>query len=633
MNELLFGFEECKFGQSLIRHLEKKGHSFSAVYRQSKIAMKDYLKNHTECSTIILQEQTAASRIYLDDLEDIKDIRENINIIIVVDSSHRGDELMQSLLGAGIYDAIFDSGKGISSNDLINLILRKRTREEARKAYGLEKLTNVSPTITMDQYKENMQILSSDIAPTLGKRYEIIASQYTTAQNADFISKMVSYDKGILRSLMACSEFYRITDILIDNGFDLPIKIVKPKKSIKETEKKMIISNGSDEVEKGSIYNPSQPISDEDMKEEIDKQPDEQYKKSDCPESTKGLELEDWNDLFADFNEEYLGNLGQGKSQSSPAVKIDDFSSDKPERRDEPQQPKEFNQKNAECIHQMKAGDSDKQTKETTINNEVPESIASNENSDDEKETLLKKFRLHQKKKVSDTSVEKAAVNQPENDLGSDNIEDYVIESDADNKDLNGFLKKIIVVCGIAILFVISGLIILINFNSSIKNTPVTTSPDSTLQPVKKSDHVMEQKSVSEKDDDSNKTNTTVIKKITDTADNVKESAGTVIDDAEEKINSFAEDTTQKVQDLQNGKNEEVVEDENILDEKTTEEPEQSSAPVPTKSSKTSSNNESKKKDNVKPTPEPVPQPAPQPAPDTGDETGIVEDGSTNIAE
>lgn len=132
---------------------EKRKIELELVHRYRKEGIIEYVKEHPEYQTVILQEVLQRSSPYsAEDLIKITDDR-HVNVIVSLNPNHRGTDYMEKLYSAGIYNAIFECDA--YAETIIDLVTQGRTRKEARKYYGISNYIEKEESIRQGDKKSD----------------------------------------------------------------------------------------------------------------------------------------------------------------------------------------------------------------------------------------------------------------------------------------------------------------------------------------------------------------------------------------------------------------------------------------------------------------------------------------------
>lgn len=190
---ILFGFEESKFQKNVERTLQGLGYEVNIVCKYSKMAVADYLKKHPEFEHVVLKEIMGRNAYTDTELADLTE-EHDINVIVVLASRHKGTSYMETLYAAGITGALFQDGNSTDASveRVIDLLLHKRRRVDARKYYGIGE----KPNIKLDKISDGKL---SDLLHALddpsygddpGSRFAQLCQQLSVPQVVEFIGKM-----------------------------------------------------------------------------------------------------------------------------------------------------------------------------------------------------------------------------------------------------------------------------------------------------------------------------------------------------------------------------------------------------------------------------------------------------------
>ena len=224
---ILCGFDVPEFEKRMKALLKEKGIEATTYIQLSKKGVKDFIDQNPKCDTVILLEASNLKKSYTaEEIAALTDKRD-INVIVVLSSRHIGTDYMKTLYVAGVTNAIFQMGRndGASAKDIVELVLNKRNRLEARKYYGIEHL-DLDPTVMMDRdsYTECMERLHKD--ENLLLNYLQICSDMSPKQIADFTKRMPADDRQYLAQY---EEFHQLIEALKKMG--VVIKVKRPKKT------------------------------------------------------------------------------------------------------------------------------------------------------------------------------------------------------------------------------------------------------------------------------------------------------------------------------------------------------------------------------------------------------------------
>lgn len=224
---ILCGFDIPEFEKRMKLLLKEQGYEATTYIQLSKKGVKDFLEQNPKCDTVILLEASNLKKSYTaEEIAALTDKRE-INVIVVLSSRHIGTDYMKILYVAGVTNAIFQMGRkdGASAKDIVERIIYKRNRQEARRYYGIEHL-DLDPTviIDMDAYADYYRKLHKD--EQLLVNYLKICADMSPKQIADFTKRIPAEDRDYLAQFV---EFHMLVDAVKNLG--VVMKVKKPRKT------------------------------------------------------------------------------------------------------------------------------------------------------------------------------------------------------------------------------------------------------------------------------------------------------------------------------------------------------------------------------------------------------------------
>lgn len=230
---ILFGFKSAGAQEKILTYLKSFGYEVQSNARFSKPLILDYVRNNKNCDTVILKEFLDGGGAY--EAEELAELTEEneVNVVVVLDSYHRGREYMKTLLDAGITSAIFPEYKdAVNPQEIARLVIKKRSRKEARYYYRIQNLKLDLQRLSYEQYSEYYQYLMNENYGVNGTdRFLTIMHWLTPARASYFIKNLPD---EVITQLLTTAEFYDVLAELRKKGF-LPLPHVgkKPKKILK----------------------------------------------------------------------------------------------------------------------------------------------------------------------------------------------------------------------------------------------------------------------------------------------------------------------------------------------------------------------------------------------------------------
>lgn len=226
---IIFGLDDKPFQRNIENKLVKMGNQVQCVYKYSYISIMDYLAHHSDVTTIIISEYAGMHSYTAQEIATFTDSHD-LNVVVALSEDKRGQEYMSVLYSAGITSALFQIGrKHISDDDIINLILHKRSNKDARKYYGISIDGSQKSSLNETELKMCLDALND---PTYGvdvvERFGKIAVRLGPRLTSYLFSKMPD---SMIKEMKQYEEFYMIIEKLREAGIDLHIR--KPKRKLK----------------------------------------------------------------------------------------------------------------------------------------------------------------------------------------------------------------------------------------------------------------------------------------------------------------------------------------------------------------------------------------------------------------
>lgn len=216
--DILIGFDAPLFEKKLSSILSERGYNVVLITKHSKMQIREYIAMHRECKTLILKERDGTLSFLAEDFALLNDDTEDdLNIICILSEGRRGTNYMQTLYAAGITSALFPEEKNkIRPEQVAELCLKKRSRKEARKYYGIANVGVDIGMLSPEAFTMYYQaLLNKENGKTLILRYLNIVGKMTPAQNEDFLDHLPD---DIVEELKEYKEFYDFTDALRAQG-------------------------------------------------------------------------------------------------------------------------------------------------------------------------------------------------------------------------------------------------------------------------------------------------------------------------------------------------------------------------------------------------------------------------------
>ena len=219
---ILYGLNWQQGADKVANILQTNGFTVTSTTRLSKATIKAYIEDHPEVTTVVLKESVGDGTYGADEIAELTD-NSDVNVIIILNSRHKGQPFMQTLYMAGVTCAIFESKKVVTPFDVAKLMMKKRSRAEARAYYDI-----VNEPINMNilspfEYQTNMARLEDrEYGARLIERFLNVANKLRPALLEDFIKKLPS---DYIEELKGYKEFYDVCESLKAYGITPPYKM------------------------------------------------------------------------------------------------------------------------------------------------------------------------------------------------------------------------------------------------------------------------------------------------------------------------------------------------------------------------------------------------------------------------
>lgn len=216
---ILFGFEAGDASKQIATIVRSQRNDVVCASRTTKESIFEYLRQQPSCNTLVLREVLETEAFTAEELAGLNDVR-NYNIVVVIDSSHKGKDFMQVLYAAGITSALLiDTRSGAAASQIADLILNPRTRKNAREYYGMKEVKTKINMLTSDVYLKNYALLMDETKGlNIIDRYVMVVRSLPVNQAVEFTKKL---PPSVLKRLMEYEEYYKVQDIFRKKGYKI----------------------------------------------------------------------------------------------------------------------------------------------------------------------------------------------------------------------------------------------------------------------------------------------------------------------------------------------------------------------------------------------------------------------------
>lgn len=227
---ILFGFNAPEFSNNIVQELKNRGETVNSQVCLSKREIKEFLVGHPEFRHVVLLETLykvdGTTEMYsAEELARMTDTH-NINIIVVLAGKHRGTNFMKTLYAANITSALFqDEKQGASEEMIISLIMKRRSRRNARTYYGIDRRPIKYSAVGGEHIDVLNALENSEYGQSMLERFLILTKGMPAGELGDLIENL---PLDIKDELSRYEEFYILLDAIKQKGGN--VKYRKPKK-------------------------------------------------------------------------------------------------------------------------------------------------------------------------------------------------------------------------------------------------------------------------------------------------------------------------------------------------------------------------------------------------------------------
>ena len=189
-----------EFKTEIANVAKENGYEVVCVSRYRKEGIRQYIREHSEFRTLVLQESMQPNYPYTaDELSELMD-NFHLNIVISLRKVHRGSPYMKTLYTAGILNALYE--EDATAQNVFNKILYPRTRGECRQYYQIQNARDAECALDiidearMKQYVSYIEEAGNQ--DEIVRRYNYIASEMKMVENIYLVNELSGYVKNAL---------------------------------------------------------------------------------------------------------------------------------------------------------------------------------------------------------------------------------------------------------------------------------------------------------------------------------------------------------------------------------------------------------------------------------------------------
>lgn len=189
-----------EFKTEIAKVAKENGYEVVCVSRYRKEGIRQYIREHSEFRTLVLQESMQPNYPYTaDELSELMD-NFHLNIVISLRKMHRGSPYMKTLYTAGILNALYE--EDATAQNVFNKILYPRTRGECRQYYQIQNARDAECALDIIDEERMKQYVSyieeAGNQDEIVRRYHYIASEMKMVENIYLVNELSGYVKNML---------------------------------------------------------------------------------------------------------------------------------------------------------------------------------------------------------------------------------------------------------------------------------------------------------------------------------------------------------------------------------------------------------------------------------------------------
>ena len=207
--------------------LKVLGYEPQIIRRSTKKEVQSYLQDNPDCSHVVLMECIGKGTWSQNELAELMDDRD-LNMVVVLSQGRASSpEFLMTLYAAGITSAVFEQGrKGASAEEVAGLLVRKRSRKEARSYYHIDLEGIEVRSLTNEAFNALcIRITDPAFGPSYISRLLALADGINPHQMGDFLRKIPD---AIRRDLERYAEYGQLIGQLRESGVRVPYR--RPRK-------------------------------------------------------------------------------------------------------------------------------------------------------------------------------------------------------------------------------------------------------------------------------------------------------------------------------------------------------------------------------------------------------------------
>lgn len=225
--------EDRDVEKRLTIQLKALGYEPTILRRSTKKEIQSYLMENADCCHAVLMEMVGMATWSQNELAELVDDRDIRVVVVLTATRARQAEYLTTLYAAGITSAIFEHGRsGASAEEVAELLVRPRSRREARRYYGIETANIAIRSLTNEMYNGYCcKLMDSRNGPGIMARLLKIAENMNPYQMGDLLSRL---PQEMLDELWQYTEYAQLRAQLKESGIKIPYRRPRQARSMED---------------------------------------------------------------------------------------------------------------------------------------------------------------------------------------------------------------------------------------------------------------------------------------------------------------------------------------------------------------------------------------------------------------
>lgn len=189
----------------------------NVIQKHTLLGISQTLEENSSITDLILMEELEKSNpVTIKFIDQLTEEYPWLNLVVIISDDKYGTEYLGELASVNYYNAIL--GKDASIEEIVNLLMKPRSKKQMRQYYGLDLLIQSSQKqsddiLTDEQVKRACYHISSGNLEDIQQRYEYITQKYNTHQNL-FLIKCIPLE---IKKQLESNDIYKKYVELLNN--------------------------------------------------------------------------------------------------------------------------------------------------------------------------------------------------------------------------------------------------------------------------------------------------------------------------------------------------------------------------------------------------------------------------------